>query len=77
MDAPATGAPERRYAERHLADTRRRLIVAAILTVPLLIGLARMTIAPGLPAIFTDPLVQLSPRDARSAVRRLPFHAAP
>ena len=45
---------------RHVAALRIRLIVAALLTVPLLIGLARMTFLPGLPAIFTDPLFQLA-----------------
>jgi Cu+-exporting ATPase len=45
---------------RHLAFLRLRLIVAAILTLPLLGGLARMTVAPGLPSILTDPLVQLA-----------------
>ena len=44
----------------HLASLRRRLVVAAALTVPLLIGLARMTVAPWLPAIFSDPLFQLT-----------------
>ena len=47
------------YSERHLADTRRRLIVAAALTVPIFLGLARMTIAPWLPAILADPWLQL------------------
>ncbi|MEX1169106.1 MAG: heavy metal translocating P-type ATPase [Chloroflexota bacterium] len=47
-------------AARHLNSLRRRLIVAAILTFPILGGLARMTIAPGLPAILTDPLFQLA-----------------
>jgi Cu+-exporting ATPase len=51
---------EATYQERHLADTRRRLIVATVLTVPLLLGLARMTIAPVLPAILTDPWLQLA-----------------
>ena len=45
---------------RHLEALRRRLIIAAILTVPLLLGLARMTVAPGLPAFLTDPFVQLA-----------------
>jgi P-type Cu+ transporter len=47
-------------ASRHLADLRLRLVVAAALTVPLLLGLARMTVAPWLPAFLTDPLVQLA-----------------
>ena len=44
---------------RHLAMLRIRLVVAAILTVPLVGGLARMTVAPWLPAVLADPLVQL------------------
>jgi Cu+-exporting ATPase len=48
------------FADRHLADTRRRLIVAAVLTVPILLGLARMTVAPGLPSLFTEPWLQLA-----------------
>jgi Cu+-exporting ATPase len=47
-------------AAAHLAALRRRVIVSAILTVPLLAGLARMTVAPGLPAILSEPLVQLA-----------------
>jgi Cu+-exporting ATPase len=47
-------------AARHLASLRRRLLVATVLTIPLLGGLARMTIAPWLPAILSDPLVQLA-----------------
>jgi Cu+-exporting ATPase len=47
-------------AARHLASLRRRLIVAAVLTVPILGGLARMTIAPFLPAILSEPLFQLA-----------------
>ena len=45
---------------RHLASLRRRLIVATLLTLPLLAGLARMTVLPGLPAFLTDPLFQLA-----------------
>jgi Cu+-exporting ATPase len=45
---------------RHVAALRLRLSVAAALTVPLLLGLARMTVAPWLPAILTDPLFQLA-----------------
>ncbi len=47
-------------AAAHLTALRRRLIVSAALTVPLLAGLARMTIAPGLPALLSEPLVQLA-----------------
>ncbi|MGI8871087.1 MAG: heavy metal translocating P-type ATPase [Candidatus Limnocylindria bacterium] len=46
--------------QRHLADTRRRLVVAAVFTVPLLLALARMTVAPFLPAVLADPLAQLA-----------------
>ncbi len=44
---------------RHVTMLRIRLVVAALLTVPLVAGLARMTVAPWLPAILTEPLVQL------------------
>jgi Cu+-exporting ATPase len=60
--ATATESREERdeATARHLADLRRRLVVAAALTVPLLLGLGRMTVAPWLPAFLTDPLVQLA-----------------
>jgi Cu+-exporting ATPase len=44
----------------HLASLRRRLLVAAVLTLPILGGLARMTVAPWLPAILSEPLFQLA-----------------
>jgi Cu+-exporting ATPase len=56
----ADDAPNASYQQRHLADTRRRLIVAAILTIPLLGGLAAMTVAPFLPAVLIDPWFQLA-----------------
>ena len=56
----ASRAPETSFQQRHLADTRRRLIVAAVLTTPLLLGLASMTIAPFLPAFLTNPWLQLA-----------------
>ena len=56
----AAGTPETSFQHRHLADTRRRLIVAALLTIPLLAGLASMTIAPFLPAFLTNPWFQLA-----------------
>jgi Cu+-exporting ATPase len=59
--APETlSQPETSYQRRHLADLRRRLVVAAVLTAPLLLGLARMTVAPALPAVLSDPLFQLA-----------------
>ena len=60
-DATAADASEEpSFADRHLADVRRRLTVAALLTAPLIVGLARMTVAPWLPALFSDPLFQLA-----------------
>ena len=56
----AAREPETSFQQRHLADTRRRLIVAAALTAPLLLGLASMTIAPFLPAFLTNPWLQLA-----------------
>ena len=56
----AARQPETSFQQRHLADTRRRLIVATVLTIPLLGGLAAMTVAPFLPAFLTDPWLQLA-----------------
>jgi len=56
----AAREPETSFQQRHLADTRRRLIVAAVLTTPLLLGLASMTVAPFLPAFLTNPWFQLA-----------------
>ena len=53
-------APETTFQQRHLADTRRRLVVAAVLTTPLILGLASMTVAPFLPAVLTNPWLQLA-----------------
>jgi Cu+-exporting ATPase len=47
-------------AALHAASLRRRFVVAALLTLPLIAGLARMTVAPFLPAFLTDPLFQLA-----------------
>jgi P-type Cu+ transporter len=60
--AEAAQAREERdaAAAAHLAAVRRRLIVAAVLTLPILGGLARMTIAPWLPAILSNPFFQLA-----------------
>ena len=59
-EAAAAKAERDESAARHAADLRRRLTVAAVLTIPLIVGLARMTIAPWLPAIFTNPWFQLA-----------------
>ena len=47
-------------AARHVATLRRRLIIAGLLTLPLLGGLAHMTVAPWLPDFLVNPLVQLA-----------------
>ena len=73
VEQAASGGGEREVADmaearserdeagvRHVAALRIRLIVSTLLTIPLLIGLARMTFMPGLPAIFTDPVFQLA-----------------
>jgi P-type Cu+ transporter len=52
--------PEPTFADRNLADVRVRLIVATLLTLPILLGLARMTVAPGLPVLFANPWLQLA-----------------
>ena len=52
--------PETSFQQRHLAETRRRLTVGAGLTMPLLLGLASMTVAPFLPAVLTNPWLQLA-----------------
>ena len=60
---------------RKLADLRRRLVVSAILTIPLLLGLARMTIAPWLPAFLSEPLVQLALATPVQLWAAQPFYA--
>ena len=59
-EVASTRAERDESAARHIGALRWRLVIAAALTVPLLIGLARMTFAPGLPAFLTDPLFQLA-----------------
>ncbi|HEX2626088.1 MAG TPA: heavy metal translocating P-type ATPase [Candidatus Limnocylindrales bacterium] len=60
VEAAADARTERdEAAARHARSLWVRFVVAAGLTIPLLIGLARMTVAPWLPALFTDPLFQL------------------
>jgi Cu+-exporting ATPase len=53
-------APETTFQQRHLAELRRRLVVAAVLTVPILGGLAKMTVAPFLPDLLAEPWLQLA-----------------
>jgi len=47
-------------AAKHASDLRRRLSVSALLTFPLLLGLAKMTVAPWLPEILVNPWFQLA-----------------
>ena len=47
-------------AARHAADLRRRLLVSTALTIPLLLGLAKMTVAPWLPEFLINPWFQLA-----------------
>ena len=47
------------YQQRHLAELRRLVVIATLFTVPLLLGLAQMTIAPFLPAFLADARLQL------------------
>ncbi len=59
-DREVAREPETTFQQRHLADTRRRLIVATILTIPILGGLAAMTVAPFLPTVLMNPWLQLA-----------------
>ena len=74
IDADAAADDEPTYADRHQADLRRRLAVAAALTVPLLLGLARMTILPWLPALLGEPLLQLALATPVQLYAGLPFY---
>jgi Cu+-exporting ATPase len=59
-EAAAAKAERDEAAARHAADLRRRFIVSAILTAPLIAGLAEMTVAPWLPDFFVNPWFQLA-----------------
>jgi Cu+-exporting ATPase len=65
-ERPTTAAVAASRAERddaaaaRLAALRRRLIVAAALTIPLLAGLAQMTVAPWLPSAISNQWLQLA-----------------
>ncbi len=59
-EAAAAKAERDEAAARHAEDLRRRLTVSALLTIPLIVGLARMTVVPGVPALFTNPWLQLA-----------------
>jgi len=59
-EAAAAKAERDEAAAAHAADLRRRLTVSAVLTLPLIAGLAKMTIAPGLPDFLVNPWFQLA-----------------
>jgi Cu+-exporting ATPase len=56
---PSAAAEHRTHSERHLAELRLRLAVSVLLTAPLMLGLARMTVAPFLPSFLSDARLQL------------------
>jgi len=56
----AAVAEHQTSSARHLGALRLRLAVAALLTLPLMLGLARMTVAPFLPAFLSNPWLQLA-----------------
>jgi len=59
-EAAAARSERDEATARHVVDLRRRLVVSGLLTLPLLGGLARMTVAPGLPSFLTNPFFQLA-----------------
>ncbi len=56
----ASPAAQTSFQQRHVADLRRRLFVATALTVPLVVALAEMTVAPFLPDVVANPWLQLA-----------------
>jgi P-type Cu+ transporter len=59
-EAAAAKAERDEAAAVHAADLRRRLLVSTALTVPLILGLAEMTVAPALPEFLVNPWFQLA-----------------
>jgi Cu+-exporting ATPase len=59
-EAAAAKAERDEAAAKHAADLRRRLLVSTVLTIPLILGLAKMTIAPWLPEFLVNPWFQLA-----------------
>ncbi len=59
-EAAAAKADRDEAAARYAADLRRRLSVSAVLTFPLILGLAKMTVAPFLPEFLVNPWFQLA-----------------
>ena len=60
VEAAEAKAERDEAAARHAADLRRRLTVSTILTIPLILGLAKMTVAPFLPEFLVNPWLQLA-----------------
>jgi len=73
-EATAARAERDEASAKHVAYLRRRLLVSALLTLPLLGGLARMTAAPWLPAFLSDPLLQLAFATPVQLWAGLPFY---
>src|SRR6476620_573475 len=59
-EAAAAKAERDEAAAKHAADLRRRLLVSTVLTIPLILGLAKMTVAPWLPEFLVNPWFQLA-----------------
>ena len=59
-EAAESKAERDEAAAKHAADLRRRLTVSTVLTVPLILGLAKMTVAPFLPDFLVNPWFQLA-----------------
>jgi Cu+-exporting ATPase len=59
-EAAAAKAERDEAAAHHAADLRRRLLVSTVLTIPLILGLAEMTVAPWLPELLVNPWFQLA-----------------
>jgi Cu+-exporting ATPase len=59
-EVAAAKAERDEAAARHAADLRRRLLVSTVLTTPLILGLAKMTIAPSLPDFLVNRWFQLA-----------------
>ena len=70
-EAAAAKAERDEAAAKHAADLRRRLLVSTILTIPLILGLAKMTIAPWLPEFLAEPMVPARACNAGTVLGRL------
>jgi Cu+-exporting ATPase len=73
-EAAAAKAERDEAAAKHAAYLRRRLLVSSLLTFPLILGLARMTVAPFLPAFLVNPWFQLALATPVQFWAGLPFY---